>query len=173
MAPPLAVLSCDCGWNTFTGIYRARKHRLSTPTNLLYLHWTVNLESRCNLHELKLTPQISLRRFYSSHKITFWPKYEESRYFTYTFSRTMPLAWEAPPNGLAFHLVPMWAFLNSLSAHRCSRRWFTCFRAVRIPRGLPETLMKPVTTNVYIIHWNRHTTTYVQYHQWRNFYRTS
>lgn len=56
---------------------------------------------------------------------------------TYTFSKTMPLAWDAPPKGLAFHLVPMWAFLNSLSAHRCSLRWFTCLRAVRIPRGLP------------------------------------
>jgi len=31
--------------------------------------------------------------------------------YTYTFSNTMPLAWEAPPNGLAFHLVPKWAFL--------------------------------------------------------------
>lgn len=77
---------------------------------------------------------------------------------TYTFSRTMPLAWEAPPKGLAFHLVPMWAFLNSLSAHRCSRRWFTCFRAVRIPRGLPEILTLPVNTYVYDArHRNRYT----------------
>merc|ERR1719208_610636 len=30
---------------------------------------------------------------------------------TPTFSRTMPLACEAPPKGLAFHLVPRWAFL--------------------------------------------------------------
>lgn len=49
----------------------------------------------------------------------------------------MPLAWEAPPKGLAFHLVPRLAFLKSLSAHLCSRLWLTCLRAVRIPRGLP------------------------------------
>lgn len=30
---------------------------------------------------------------------------------TYTFSKTIPLAWEAPPKGLAFHLVPKCAFL--------------------------------------------------------------
>lgn len=57
---------------------------------------------------------------------------------TYTFSRTIPLAWEAPPKGLAFHRVPKWAFLKSLSAHRWSRRWLTCFLAVRRPLGLPR-----------------------------------
>uniref|UniRef100_A0A8D2KZJ6 Small ribosomal subunit protein uS12 n=2 Tax=Amniota TaxID=32524 RepID=A0A8D2KZJ6_VARKO len=30
---------------------------------------------------------------------------------THTFSRTIPLAWEAPPKGLAFKAVPRWAFL--------------------------------------------------------------
>ena len=30
---------------------------------------------------------------------------------TYIFSRTMPLAWEAPPNGLALRAVPRLAFL--------------------------------------------------------------
>lgn len=29
----------------------------------------------------------------------------------YTFSRTMPLAWDAPAKGLAFQRVPKWAFL--------------------------------------------------------------
>jgi hypothetical protein len=30
---------------------------------------------------------------------------------TYTFSRTIPLAWDAPAKGLAFQRVPKWAFL--------------------------------------------------------------
>ena len=56
----------------------------------------------------------------------------------YTFSKTIPFAWEAPPKGLAFQRVPRWAFLYSLSCHLCSRRWLTCLRAVRSPLGLPN-----------------------------------
>ena len=55
----------------------------------------------------------------------------------YTFSRTMPLAWEAPPKGLAFKAVPRWAFLYCLSCHLCSRRWLRSFLAVRRPRHFP------------------------------------
>lgn len=56
---------------------------------------------------------------------------------THTFSRTMPLAWEAPPKGLAFRAVPRWAFLYCLSCHFCSRRWLRSFLAVRRPRHFP------------------------------------
>lgn len=58
---------------------------------------------------------------------------------THTFSRTIPLAWEAPPKGLAFRAVPRWAFLYCLSCHFCSRRWLRSFLAVRRPRHFPET----------------------------------
>lgn len=64
-------------------------------------------------------------------------KQQFKKHDAYTFSRTMPLAWDAPPKGLAFQRVPKWAFLYSLSCHLCSRRWLTCLRAVRNPRGLP------------------------------------
>lgn len=57
---------------------------------------------------------------------------------THTFSRTMPLAWEAPPKGLAFRAVPKWAFLYCLSCHFCSRRWLRSFLAVRRPRHFPR-----------------------------------
>lgn len=56
---------------------------------------------------------------------------------TYTFSRTIPLAWEAPPKGLAFRAVPKCAFLYPLSCHLWSRRWFFSLRAVLKPLGLP------------------------------------
>lgn len=52
---------------------------------------------------------------------------------TYTFSKTIPLACEAPLNGLAFQRVPRCAFLKSLSAHFWTLRLILCFRAVRIP----------------------------------------
>jgi hypothetical protein len=42
---------------------------------------------------------------------------------TDTFSTTIPLACEEPPNGLHFHIVPELALLNFLSAHRCDLRW--------------------------------------------------
>lgn len=56
---------------------------------------------------------------------------------THTFSRTIPLACEAPPKGLAFSAVPRWAFLYCLSCHFWSRRWLRSFRAVRRPRHFP------------------------------------
>lgn len=59
-------------------------------------------------------------------------------YGTHTFSSTIPLAWEAPPKGLAFRAVPRWAFLYCLSCHFCSRRWLRSFLAVRRPRHFPE-----------------------------------
>ena len=57
--------------------------------------------------------------------------------YTYTFSRTIPLAWEAPPKGLAFRAVPKCAFLYPLSCHLWSRRWFLSLRAVLKPLGFP------------------------------------
>ena len=56
---------------------------------------------------------------------------------TPTFSSTIPLAWEAPPKGLAFRAVPKWAFLYCLSCHFWSRRWLRSFLAVWRPRHLP------------------------------------
>lgn len=58
-------------------------------------------------------------------------------FYTYTFSRTIPLAWEAPPKGLAFRAVPKCAFLYPLSCHLWSRRWFLSLRAVLKPLGFP------------------------------------
>lgn len=66
---------------------------------------------------------------------------------TYTFSSTIPLAWEAPPKGLAFRAVPRWAFLYCLSCHFCSRRWLRSFLAVRRPRHFPE-IQTPTQNNV-------------------------
>ena len=57
---------------------------------------------------------------------------------TPTFSSTIPLAWEAPPKGLAFRAVPKWAFLYCLSCHFWSHRWLRSFLAVRRPRHLPR-----------------------------------
>lgn len=37
--------------------------------------------------------------------------------FTPTFSSTIPLAWEVPPNGLALRAVPRYVFLYCLSCH--------------------------------------------------------
>ena len=56
---------------------------------------------------------------------------------TPTFSSTIPLAWEAPPKGLAFRAVPRWAFLYCLSCHFWSHRWLRSFLAVWRPRHLP------------------------------------
>lgn len=56
---------------------------------------------------------------------------------TPTFSRTIPLAWEEPPNGEDLKAVPSARFLYDKSAHRCSRRWFCSLRAALSPRGFP------------------------------------
>lgn len=73
--------------------------------------------------------------------------YNSINFLTYTFSRTMPLAWEAPPKGLAFRAVPKWAFLYCLSCHFCSRRWFRSFLAVRRPRHLPVKMKNTAFLN--------------------------
>lgn len=49
----------------------------------------------------------------------------------------MPFAWDAPPKGLAFHRVPMCAFLYCLSCHRWDFRCVANFLAVLRPAGLP------------------------------------
>merc|ERR1712200_70254 len=56
---------------------------------------------------------------------------------TPTFSKTIPLACEAPPKGLAFRAVPKCAFLYPRSCQRCSLRRVLSLRATRIPRGFP------------------------------------
>merc|ERR1712093_443069 len=56
---------------------------------------------------------------------------------TPTFSRTMPLAWEDPPNGDDLKAVPRARFLYERSAHFCSRRWLWSLRAALRPRGFP------------------------------------
>jgi hypothetical protein len=56
---------------------------------------------------------------------------------TPTFSRTMPLAWEEPPNGEDLKAVPKRRFLKDRSAQRCSRRWLRSLRAALRPLGFP------------------------------------
>ena len=64
----------------------------------------------------------------------------------YIFSRTMPLAWDAPPNGLERKAVPRARFLYCLSAQRCSRRSNRSLRAAFKPLGcpLPNAMIKYV-----------------------------
>ncbi len=50
------------------------------------------------------------------------PTHQFINVFTYIFSRTMPLACDAPENGLDFQRVPKCDFLYCLSFQRCSRR---------------------------------------------------
>jgi len=68
---------------------------------------------------------------------------------TPTFSRTIPLAWDEPPNGEDLKAVPSALFLYERSAHRCSRRWFWSFLAALRPRGFP---VKFVNHNVQYEH---------------------
>lgn len=56
---------------------------------------------------------------------------------TPTFSRTMPLAWEDPPNGEDLKAVPKRRFLKDRSAQRSSRRWLRSLRAALRPLGFP------------------------------------
>ena len=63
---------------------------------------------------------------------------------TPTFSRTMPLAWEEPPNGDDLKAVPRALFLYWRSAHLWSRRLFRNFRAAFRPRGFPLPILTDV-----------------------------
>ena len=58
----------------------------------------------------RLTCRLSQKNYLQYDKLFHFVKRKLIRY-TYTFSSTIPLAWEAPPKGLAFHLVPKWDFL--------------------------------------------------------------
>ena len=58
---------------------------------------------------------------------------------THTFSSTIPLACDAPPNGLALSAVPRCFFLYDLSCHRCSLLCTRILRAVLSPRGFPKS----------------------------------
>ena len=58
---------------------------------------------------------------------------------THTFSSTIPLACDAPPNGLALSTVPRCFFLYDLSCHRCSLLCTRILRAVLSPRGFPKS----------------------------------
>jgi len=60
---------------------------------------------------------------------------------TPTFSRTIPLAWEEPPNGEDLKAVPRARFLNERSDHLCSRRWFWSLRAALRPLGFPFPML--------------------------------
>lgn len=54
---------------------------------------------------------------------------------TYIFSRTIPLAWDAPPKGLCLKAVPRIRFLYCLSAQRLSLRSFWSLRPALRPLG--------------------------------------
>ncbi len=54
---------------------------------------------------------------------------------TYIFSRTIPLAWEAPEKGLALRAVPKWDFLYDLSAHLLILLVFASLRPALNPLG--------------------------------------
>jgi hypothetical protein len=60
---------------------------------------------------------------------------------TPTFSRTMPLAWEEPPNGEDLKAVPKRRFLKDRSAQRSSRRWLRSLRAALRPLGFPTSFV--------------------------------
>ncbi len=98
------------------------------------ISWTRTHFLMAELGCLASTPLSMTNRV--SHSILSYPSIHH-RLDSYTFSSTMPLAWEAPPKGLAFRAVPKWAFLYCLSCHFWTRRWFRSFLAVRSPRHLP------------------------------------
>lgn len=82
-----------------------------------------------------------------------WERMEKNLMSTYIFSKTIPLAWEAPPNGLAFKAVPKWDFLYDLSCHLWSRRRFLSFLAHLNPRGFPMfNFQAKKTETVKIVH---------------------
>ena len=79
-----------------------------------------------------------------------------------TFSRMIPLAWEAPPKGLAFHLVTKWAFvvvqidpsldatILDVFAGGSDNGWLTHFQLFKSHKILPFDLVKQLCPNVSI-----------------------